>query len=128
MTNGHDHLVDEAWITGYEGSYKIRRDGTVISVQRTIVTTTGRRFPVCGCVLRRTPNSDGYLRVDLSRNHHRDRRFVHRLVAEAFIEHNGERFVDHKDGVRTNNRYKNLEWVSYSVNNQRAADRRRGRS
>ena len=45
------------------------------------------------------------------------KRLIHRLVAESFIEnpHNYNR-VDHIDGNRLNNDYKNLRWVSQEMN------------
>lgn len=127
--NGHELLTDEAWIEGWEGEYKISEDGTVTSIARVIRRVDGRRHLVCGGELKQQLNSDGYLRADLWRNGYRKRQLVHRLVAKAFVDHaNGERFVDHIDGDRTNNHADNLEWVGYSINNQRAAERRKERN
>ncbi len=127
--NDFELMTDEAWIEGWEGEYKIREDGSVVSIKRVIRRTDGRRHLVRGCEVKQQRNNDGYMRVDLWRNGYRKRQFVHRLVAQAFVDHaNGERFVDHKDGDRQNNRADNLEWVGYSVNNQRAAERRKERN
>ena len=61
-------------------------------------------------------NNCGYARVQLgsSKNKH----FIHRLVAECFLEaKEGNVFVNHKDGNKSNNRVDNLEWCTMKTNN-----------
>lgn len=50
-----------------------------------------------------------------------DTLYVHRLLAEAFLPRvEGKLFVNHKDGVKTNNSLNNLEWVTQQENNLHA--------
>jgi len=44
-------------------------------------------------------------------------RYIHRLVADAFIPKKlGAEDVNHKNGIRSDNRAENLEWVTPSEN------------
>lgn len=70
-------------------------------------------FKVEGQPIRPYGNGSGYIRVRLGRKHH----YVHRLVALAFIANSlGKPEVNHKNGVRFDNRADNLEWVTRSEN------------
>ncbi len=57
----------------------------------------------------------GYLRVELNKKGNRF--FVHRLVAKAFIPNTENKpFINHKNGVKTDNCVSNLEWCTNSEN------------
>lgn len=67
----------------------------------------------------RSDQAAGYLRVTI-------RRFVHSLVAQAFLgpppEGPEEYVVNHRDGDKSNNRPDNLEWATRSENQLHALD------
>jgi len=61
----------------------------------------------------------GYIRVSLS---FKDKRMVHRLVAETFIGDATGLQVNHKNGVKDDNNIANLELVTHQQNMRHAAD------
>lgn len=85
--------------------YTIREDGTITNKDGSV----------------KTPYGKGYDAVKLYYNGRYNQHYVHRLVAEAFIDGRDET-VNHKDGNKRNNHVSNLEWMSYSDNNKHARE------
>ena len=91
-------------VKGYNGKYEVDEQGQIRNAQT-------------GAKLKATPSSLGYLRITLQHNGRQTKRYVHRLVAEAFIP-NPQNLpeVNHKDEDKANNRLENLEWCTHQYN------------
>lgn len=60
---------------------------------------------------------DGYLKVALFRDGRYTNVLVHRIIAEAFIQNpDNKPFINHKNGIRHDNRIDNLEWCTNAEN------------
>ena len=104
-------------VEGYEGIYEVSEDGEVRSVDR--IDSAGRNLK--GRVLKMQPAPNGYLFVQLCANGVKAGKSVHRLVIEAF-KGASEKWVNHMNGLKTDNRLINLEWMTPSENAQHAWD------
>lgn len=114
----------EIWkpIEGYEGIYEVSNTGKVRSLDR---KSYCEKWPngryERGRELYLNLMKDGYILVSLNKNSETQWRKVHRLVAEAFIPNpESKRCVNHKNGIKSDNRVENLEWVTASENMKHA--------
>lgn len=116
-------------VKGYEGHYEVDQFGRVYSVSRVIhIVDNSREYdkPITERQLRQSLHSKGYKVVALTLDGVTKTQFVHRLVAEAFIENpDNLPMVNHKDEDKTNNFVDNLEWCTAEYNTNYGNARRK---
>lgn len=123
--------MKEIWkdVRGYEGIYQISNKGNVRSLDKfqdfplftkgnscgnkTVITPVFRK----GKLMQLTEAKTGYFCVGLFKDKKNKWTLVHRLVADAFLNHDEKKkHVNHKDSNRKNNVVSNLEWCTPQEN------------
>ncbi len=100
-------LSKEIWKDTEVNSYQISNLGNIQGPKTNTMST----------------NNSGYYCKSLYSGGKRVIRYIHRLVAIAFIDNpNNYKEVNHIDGDKTNNHVDNLEWVTRSMNMKHAYD------
>ena len=94
--------MKEIWkdIKGYEGIYQVSNLGRVKSLDR----IDSNNHPLKGVILKPYISNSGYLLVGLYKQQKRDRKLLHRLVAEAFIPNpDNKPEIDHINTIKIDN-------------------------
>lgn len=119
----------EKWkdVKGFEGWYEVSNIGRVRSVERDIKHSCGKvqKNPSKIKKPQLHKSGKGYHTLQLFKNSKHFKRYVHRMVAEAFIPNPlNKPQVNHIDGNPKNNHVDNLEWVTSLENMQHANENR----
>lgn len=132
--------MSEIWkpVLGYEGYYEVSNYGRVKRLETRVNSNRGGRA-VREKILKQITTKFGYLTVHLCVENKRDKKKIHRLVAEAFIPNpDNLPCVNHKDENKSNNfvfvkpdgtidpEKSNLEWCSVEYNNNYGTHQERG--
>ena len=115
--------MEEQWrpVKGYEGHYEVSNLGRVKSLLRFKDNNKGKQ--IVESKIKDQTFTAGYPSLNIYLGGDVKRVYTHRLVADAFIPNpDNKKTVNHKNGIKTDNKVNNLEWATYSENTQHAIE------
>ena len=111
--------MEEEWrpVVGWEGMYEVSSFGEVRSKSRVMKTKSGQVRKKTGKTLAGYVDVNGYRFVTLYRGGSYQRKAIHRMIAESFIDNPKDLpWVLHRDDNPRHNKLDNLRWGTPSEN------------
>lgn len=108
-------IENEIWkpIIGFEGLYEVSNSGKIKSLER----FDTKKRPIKERILKTRANYQGYEYLGLCKNGIKKSYTVHRIVLRAFVTNlQNLPTINHKNGIKSDNRVENLEWLSVKDN------------
>ena len=112
----------EEWrdVPSTNGFLQVSSLGQARRIARPLIYKDGRKGVLPAAMLRPVLLATGYYTVSFGK----EKFLLHRLIAETFLPAPevifAKQTVNHKNGIKTDNRVENLEWASYKTNNRHA--------
>lgn len=115
--------MDEIWKTTLQDEYiEVSSFGRARRKKRPLIYKDGRKGFLPDAYLKGSINREGYINISSGSKKY----LLHRLMAETFLDRPKEIFayqtVNHKNGIKSDNRIENLEWATYKQNNNHARE------
>lgn len=112
--------MSEEWrpVKGFEGLYEVSNMARVRSLSWTQIHWTGKPFTKKERIFKfRQPKTNRYVFVGLTRNGVEEHYSLHRVYMEHWVPNpDNKRDINHKNGIKWDNRPENLEWATRSEN------------
>lgn len=117
-----NYMQEEIWKQPFDKRYEVSNLGNVRFIGGLVRNNGGTYFKK-GHVLKQNTMDTGYKRIS---SNTAQQQLVHRMVLEAFTGKK-ERYVDHINGDRADNRLENLRWCTQRQNMSNQKKKKQGK-